>query len=155
MKTGSRRRLLASAATISLAATMIVCVAAATQDQAPAAKPLKGIAVRGCLTGSRLTHVEAADPGTTFPASLGINAIRAIRTQLKTLNGHQVELIGSVEGVGPQTGGILVSESDKAKVYLGGGDPSLGDDFRRIVPPTFYANTIRDLAPACTAQSHK
>jgi hypothetical protein len=95
------------------------------------------------------------DPTTPFPESLGISGIRVIRSQLKALNGHQVELIGNVEGVGQQKNGILVVDSDKGKFYLGGGDPSLGEDFRRSVPPTFYAHTVRDIAPACAAQPHK
>jgi hypothetical protein len=60
-----------------------------------------------------------------------------IRSQLKALNGHQVELTGNVEGVGPQKSGILVDDSDTGRFYVGGGDPSLGEDFRRNVPPTF------------------
>jgi hypothetical protein len=86
-----------------------------------------------------------------FPDSLGVNAIRVIRGQVKALNGHQVELIGTVEGVGPQKG-TLVSNSDRLKVYLGGGDPNLGEDLRRSVRPTFNAQTIKDIAPTCTAQ---
>ncbi len=99
--------------------------------------------------GGRLTRVEPVDSNLPFPDSLGVNGIRAIRSQLKALKGHQVELIGSVEGVGQQTSGILVAESDKGRFYLGGGDPNLGEDFRRNVPPTFYAHTVRDIAPTC------
>jgi hypothetical protein len=77
--------------------------ASAAQNPPPAAAPPKGIAVRGCLTKSRLTHVEpVVDSDTSFPDSIGINATRVIRSQVKALNGHQVELIGTVEGVGPQ-----------------------------------------------------
>jgi hypothetical protein len=125
-------------------------VSASASQNPPAAAPLKGIAVRGCLTQSRLTHVEpVADSDTSFPDSIGINAARVIRSQVKALNGHQVELIGTVEGVGPQKG-VLVGDSDKLKVYLGGGDPNLGDDFRRSTRPTFYAHTIKDIAPTCS-----
>jgi len=123
--------------------------ASAAQNPTPAAAPLKGIAVRGCLTKSRLTHVEPVpDSDTSFPDSIGINAARVIRSQVKALDGHQVELIGTVEGVGPQKG-VLVGESDKLKVYFGGSDPNLGDDFRRSVRPTFNAHTIKDIAPTC------
>jgi hypothetical protein len=142
----------ASTVAIALVASLGVLPVAA-QEAAPS-QP-KGIAIRGCLSGSKLTHVEPPDPGAPFPESLGVSTIRAIRSQLKMLNGHQVELIGTVEGVGADKGGILVAESDKGKVYLGGGDPSLGEDFRRRVPPTFYAHTIRDLAPACADPAHK
>jgi hypothetical protein len=150
---GTASQLLVSTATMALAASLSVWASAA-QEPAPA-KPLRGIAARGCLRGSRLTHVEPADPGAPFPASLGVNGIRAIRGQLKALNGHQVELIGTVEGVVGQQNGILVTESDKARFHLGGGDPSLGEDLRRTVPPTFYAHTVRDLAATCATQPQK
>lgn len=150
---GTARQLFIFTATFALAASLGVLSASAAQEPAPA-QPLKGIAVRGCLSGSRLTHVEPVDPGAPFPAALGVNGIRAIRGQLKALNGHQVELIGTVEGVGQQNG-ILVAESDKARFYLGGGDPRLGEDFRRTVPPTFYAHTVRNLAAMCAAQPQK
>src|SRR5262245_46606199 len=92
----TQRRWLVSTA-VALAMTLGVVAAPAAQEPArPAAEPLKGVVVRGCLTGSRLTHVEPVDPGSPFPDSLGVGAIRAIRGQLKALNGHQVELIGSV-----------------------------------------------------------
>jgi hypothetical protein len=136
-----------------LLASLGFASAAAAQNATPAAAPLKGVAVRGCLTKSRLTHVEPVeDSDTSFPDSIGINAARVIRSQVKALNGHQVELIGTVEGVGPQKG-VLVSDSDKLKVYLGGGDPNLGGDLARSVRPTFYAHTIKDIAPTCTAQA--
>jgi len=145
-----------SAAAIALAGSLAIVAALQAQGQAPAAaQPLKGMAVRGCLTGGRLTHVEPVDSNLPFPDSLGVNGIRAIRSQLKALKGHQVELIGSVEGVGQQASGILVAESDKGRFYLGGGDPNLGEDFRRNVPPTFYAHTVRDIAPTCAAESQK
>src|SRR5262249_6223918 len=107
------------------------------------------------LEGSRLTQIEPVDSDAPFPASLGVNAIRAIRSQLKASNGHQVELVGTVEGLGPENNGILVGAADKTKFYLGGGDPSLGEDLRRVVPPTFYAHTIRNVAPTCAAQFHQ
>jgi hypothetical protein len=141
---------LVSAWTIALSASLGIVSASPAQGPAPAAaQPLKGIAIRGCLTGARLTHVEPVDSDLPFPDSLGVNGIRVIRSQLKALKGHQVELIGNVEGVGEQKTGILVADSDKGRFYLGGGDPSLGEDFRRKVPPTFYAHTVRDIAPTC------
>lgn len=153
---GTRNPRLVSIPTVALVASLGIASLSIAQEPAPpAAQPLKGIVVRGCLSGSRLTHVEPVDPGAPFPDALGVNAIRAIRSQLKALNGHQVELIGSVEGVGQQNGGILVADSDKGKFYVGGGDPNLGEDLRRKVPATFYAHTIRDVAPTCATQPHK
>jgi hypothetical protein len=145
-----------SAVTIVLAVSLGVVSASAAQGPDPtAAQPGKGISVRGCLSGARLTHVEPVDSDAPFPASLGVNGIRVIRSQLKALNGHQVELIGNVEGVGPQKSGILVHDSDTGRFYVGGGDPSLGEDFRRNVPPTFYAHTVRNIAPTCASQPQK
>jgi hypothetical protein len=147
---GIRNLQFVSAATMALAASLSIVSASPAQGPAPpAAQPLKGIAVRGCLMGARLTHVEPVDSDLPFPDSLGVSGIRVIRSQLKALKGHQVELIGSVEGVGEQKNGILVAESDKGRFYIGGGDPNLGEDFRRNVPPTFYAHTVRNIAPTC------
>jgi len=83
---------------------------------------------------------------------LQITTIRVIRDQLKKLNGHQVELIGTLRAIPDQERGILVSGSDKAKVYVGGGDKNLGQDLTvsRNEPPTIHAHTIRDLAATCT-----
>ena len=80
-----------------------------------------------------------------------------IRSQVKALDGHQVELVGLLRGIPGQETGLLVAESDKGKVYLGGGDPNLGQDLgsARAEPPTIHANTIKDVAPACTAQQPK
>jgi hypothetical protein len=145
-----------SAVAIALAASLCLVSASLAQGPAPAAaQPLKGIVVRGCLMGAKLTRVEPVDSDAPFPASLGVNGIRAIRSQLKALKGHEVELIGNVEGVGQQKNGFLVADSDKGRLYIGGGDPNLSEDFRRNVPPTFYAHTVRDIAPTCAAQSEK
>ena len=150
---GTRKSQCVSAAATALAISLGIVSAPQAQGPAPAAaQPLKGMAVRGCLTGGRLTRVEPVDSNLPFPDSLGVNGIRAIRSQLKALKGHQVELIGSVEGVGQQPSGILVAESDNGRFYLGGGDPNLGEDFRRNVPPTFYAHTVRDIAPTCASR---
>jgi hypothetical protein len=161
MTMGMRNQLVVSVAMTLALVALGSAAAQAVQEQTPPAsqappvsQPLKGIAVRGCLSGSKLTNVEPVAPGTSMPASLGVNGVRAIRGQLKSLNGHQVELIGTVEGVG-EGSGILVVDSDKGKLYLGGGDPSLGEDLRRNVPPTFYAHTVRNLAATCTAQPPK
>jgi len=146
------RQLIVLTAAVALVATVRVVCGVAAQELTPAPKPLKGIAIRGCLMGSRLTHIEPMDSDAPFPDSLGVSGIRVIRSQLKALNGHQVELIGTAEGVGPHAGGLLISSTDTIKLYLGGGDPTLGEDFRRIVPPTFYAHTVRNVAHTCASQ---
>jgi hypothetical protein len=69
------------------------------------------------------------------------------------LNGHQVELIGSLSGIPGQSRSVLVTDSDKAKLYIGGGDTNLGSDLGvdRNEPPTIYARTIKDVAEKCAA----
>ena len=127
-----------------------------TQEPATAPKPqsLKGVVIRGCLTGSKLTHIEPGDPSLTLPDRLRVTSIKVIRSQVKALDGHQVELVGLLRGIPGHEPGLLVAESDKGKVYLGGGDPNLGQDLAsaRAEPPTIHANTIKDVAPACTAR---
>ena len=130
-----------------------------TQEPATAPKPqaLKGVVIRGCLTGSKLTHIEPADPSLSLPDRLRVTSIKVIRSQVKALDGHQVELIGLLRGIPGQETGLLVVDSDKGKVYFGGGDPNLGQDLgpARAEPPTIHANTIKDVAPSCTMPQPK
>ena len=145
-------------ATVSL---LVITAMALTSGQTPQEPPTapkpqapKGVVIRGCLTGSKLTHIEPADPSLTLPDRLRVTSIKVIRSQVKALDGHQVELVGLLRGIPGQETGLLVAESDKGKVYLGGGDPNLGQDLgsARAEPPTIHANTIKDVAPACTAR---
>jgi hypothetical protein len=144
--------LIASIAAVALVATSPVVSVLAAQESGPSAKLPKDISIRGCLMGSRITQIEPVESGAAFPESLGVTGIRVIRSQLKELRGHQVELIGTAEGVGRQTSGILIADSGTMKFYIGGGDPGLGEDLRRVVPPTFYVHTIKNIAPTCAAQ---
>ena len=102
----------------------------AIQEQAapPKAQPAKGVVIRGCLTGTKLTHIdpENLDPRLTLPDTLKVTSIRVIRDQVKALNGHQVEVIGALRGIPGLDTGLLVVDSDKGKLYLGGGDTRLG-----------------------------
>jgi len=143
--------LIAVSTVVALLTAFPVARLLAAQEPAapPVPQPVKGTAVRGCLMGSRLTQVEPSNPGAAYPESLGVSSIRVIKKQLKALNGHRVELIGTIEGV-DDISGILVVDSDKGKLYLGGGDARLGEDQRRTMPPTIYAHTVRDIAPTCT-----
>jgi hypothetical protein len=76
---------------------------------------------------------------------------------VKALDGHQVELIGTLRGIPGQENGVLVADSDKGRLYIGGGDKNLGSDLEtgRIEPPTMYARTIKDIAPTCTTGPSK
>jgi len=119
---------------------------------AAAAKPQnKGVVIRGCLTGSKLTHVEPDDASLNVPDVLKVSSLRVIRNQVKALDGHQVELIGSLRLPG-QDRSVLVADTDKAKLYVGGGDKNLGEDFGvdRAEPATMYVRTIKDLSTGCT-----
>lgn len=124
--------------------------------QAPAkpAKP-KGAVIRGCLTGWKLTHVDPEDATLNIPDVLRVKSLRVIRDQVTGLNGHQVELIGALSGIPGQSRSVLVTDSDKAKLYIGGGDRNLGEDFGVAgnEPPTIYVRTIKDVAEKCTAAS--
>lgn len=130
----------------------------AMQQPAASPKPQRAgsVVIRGCLTGSKLTHLdlENLDPALTLPDTLKVASIRVIRGQVKALNGHQVEVIGALRGIPGQDTGLLVVDSDNGKLYLGGGDPRLGQDL--VVagnrPPTIYAQTIKNIAETCTAQ---
>ncbi len=121
--------------------------------QQPAARPQSsngGVTIRGCLTGGKLVHIEPDDPMLKVPDALRVTSIRVIKSQVKALDGHQVEVIGTLRGIPDQDDGILISNSPKAKVYIGGQDKSLGNDAgERVEPPTIHANTIKDIAEKC------
>jgi hypothetical protein len=140
---------------------MIVAMgsAAAAQDPTPPAQepgaaskpqPTNKYVIRGCLTGSTLTDLEATPP-LKLPEKLKVASTRTIRDQVKGLNGHQVELTGALFGVPGVEEGILIGDSGAAKVYIGGGDPNLGQDLvvNRNDPPTIRVTMIKDVTPAC------
>jgi hypothetical protein len=153
-----------------VAMTMAIAIAvssasAAAQSAAPqpAAQPApkpqaaKGVVIRGCLTGSKLSHIDPDDATLKVPDILRVSSLRVIRSQVKALDGHQVEVIGTLHSIPGQDNGLLVAESDKAKLYIGGGDKNLGEDLNtsRSEPPTIYARTIKDIAATCTAGASK
>ena len=136
-------------------------IAAQSQTQTPAdakPKPTRAdLAVRGCLEGTTLTQIEPHTPPLELPEKLKVASLKVIRDQVKALDGHRVELTGILHGVPGVENGVLVSDSDKMKVYVGGGDPTLGEDqdILRNERPTMHARTIKDLAPACAAATPK
>ena len=123
---------------------------------APAPQRSSDVTIRGCLTGSKLTHIDT-DATLNLPDILNVSSIKVIRNQVKGLSGHRVELIGRLEGVPGQETGVLIASSDRMKLYFGGGDPNLGSDLGvgRPESPAIYANTIKDLAPTCEVPSAK
>jgi hypothetical protein len=117
----------------------------------------KGVVIRGCLNGSKLTHIDPDDATLSVPDILRVTSLRVIRSQVKALDGHQVEVIGTLSGIPGQDKSVLVADSDKARLYVGGGDKNLGEDFgtARSEPPTIHARTIKDVAASCTAGPSK
>jgi hypothetical protein len=124
-----------------------------TQEPAPSPKPppANKYVIRGCLTGSTLTDIEGTPPPLKLPEKLRVGSPRTIRDQVKALSGHQVELTGALFGVPGVEEGVLIGDSGAARVYIGGGDPNLGQDLvvNRNDPPTIRATMIKDVAPAC------
>jgi len=146
-----QRSVVPAVAAIALAGAVPTTVDAAQQSE-----PRKGVVIRGCLTGSKLTHIEPrselpADLALKLPDRLAVTSIKVIRDQVKALNGHQVEVTGALRGVPGMETGMLVAESGNAKIYLGGGDPRLGSDLSvaRNEPPTIHAQMITEVAAAC------
>ena len=83
----------------------------------PAPQRSSDVTIRGCLTGSKLTQIET-DSKLNLPDTLAVSSIKVIRSQVKALSGHRVELIGRLEGVPGQETGTLIASSDHAKIYL-------------------------------------
>ena len=139
-----------------VAAVVLASALPITIDAAQQSEPRKGVVIRGCLTGSKLTHIDPrselpADVAVKLPDTLTVTSIRVIRDQVKALNGHQVEVTGALRGVPGVETGLLVAESGNVKVYLGGADPALGSDLSvaRYNAPTIYAQMIIEVAAAC------
>ncbi len=151
--------------TLSLLAAFLLAtasIAAQSQPQAaadakPKPTPMRDLVVRGCLEGTTLTQIEPQTPPLTFPKRLKVASINVIRDQVKALDGHRVELTGILHGVPGVENGVLISDADKMKVYVGGGDSNLGEDqdMLRNERPTMHARTIKDLAPVCATATPK
>src|SRR5262249_57080846 len=143
-----QRPVLPLTGTIAVLASMAFTAVQAMQQQpADGVRPVKGVRIRGGLGGSTLRHIDTDDSTPNLPDTLTVSSIRVIRSQLKALDGHQVELIGTLRGIPGQENGILVVDSDKGRFYIGGGDPRLGDGFRLAgrIPPTNFAPTPQTL----------
>jgi hypothetical protein len=140
--------------TIAAAGSIVLAAAAPTQQPAVAApqRP-KGVVIRGCLAGSKLTQIDPLDVTLPLPGTLKVRSIRVIRGQVKALDGHTVEVIGTLRGIPGQETGVLVVDSDHGKLYLGGGDERLGQDLvpPSQEPPTIYAQMIKNVADTCSA----
>jgi hypothetical protein len=140
----------------------VTALGAVQETTAPKSQPRSGLVIRGCLTGSTLIHVDPqtqlpADLQLKLPDKLTVTSIRVIRSQVKALNGHLVEVTGALRGIPGIETGLLLADSGNAKIYLGGGDPNLGSDHRvaRYESPTIHAQMIKDIAAACDAAPPK
>ena len=121
---------------------------------APKPQPAKGVVIRGCLTGEKLSRIDPqnVEPAVELklPDVLRVDSIKVIRDQVKALNGHQVEVTGALRGIPGLETGLLVADSGNGKVYFGGDpDPAVS----RKEPPTIRAELIKDIAATCPGQS--
>jgi len=157
MSSIERRVVLPVLVTVALVINCSLAIVDAVQETAASKpQPRKGVVIRGCLTGAKLTHI---DPQTQLPAdlllklpdTLTVTSIRVIRDQVKALSGHLVDVTGLLRGIPGMETGILISDSDNAKIYFGGGDPGLGSDLSvgRNQSPTIDAQMIKDVAATC------
>jgi hypothetical protein len=142
-----------------IAAVLAVAAAAAQQPQpSPDQKPKPGsdknvVVVRGCISGSILTKTTPREYVLVIPSTLHISGNRAMRGQLKEVNGHTVELTGTLKGLTNLATGALVKDTGKTKIYVGGTERRMGDDAimdqQRINPPTLDVSSVKDIAPQC------
>src|SRR5262245_41892998 len=116
-----RRIVMPALAAIAGVAAMFVVSVDASQETAPSKPARKGVVIRGCLNGSKLTRLdpqqlEPADLVLKLPDTLKVTSVRVIRDQVKALNGHQVEVTGALRGIPGMETGVLVADSDNAKL---------------------------------------
>jgi hypothetical protein len=123
-------------------------------DPQPDSKQSKNtIVVRGCVNGSMLTHAEAREYVSTVPGTMRITGRRSIRGMLKELEGHQVEVIGTLKGGRTsQETGALVKDTGKTKVYIGGTERRTAEDRMMQTPPlpTLDVSSVKDIASPCS-----
>jgi hypothetical protein len=169
LRTGTRAFFLATVMIASLAAAMPAIARAQeppaqpTPSPAPPAstgkpQPKKNVVVvRGCLSGSMLTHTEAPESVSSVPETLRTTGSRAVRGTLKEIDGHTVELIGTLKGLGNQASGALVKDTGKTKIYVGGTERRTGQDRmmddQRVELPTLDVSSVKDIAPQCNPAS--
>ena len=127
---------------------------ASQASQAAPKSPPKGVVIRGCLTGEKLSRIEPQNVAPAvelkLPDVLRVTSSKIIRSQVKALNGHQVEVTGALRAIPGLETGLLVADSPNGKLYIGGDpDPSVS----RKEPPTINAELIKDIAATCPGQS--
>jgi len=110
------------------------------------------VVVRGCISGSTLTHAEAQEYTSSVPETLRTTGSGAVRGALKEANGHTVELTGTLKGLGNQANGALVKDTGKTKIYVGVAERRPGQDRtmdQHIEVPTLDVSSLKDIAPQC------
>jgi len=123
---------------------------------ASTSQPAKGVVIRGCLNGEKLSRIEPQNvtPAVelALPDVLRVTTIKVIKDQVKALNGHQVEVTGALRGVPGVENGIVVAEGDNGKLIIGGNqDPAVS----KKDPPGIHATLIKDIAATCPGQPAK
>jgi hypothetical protein len=115
------------------------------------------VVVRGCMSGSTLTHAEAHEYTSSVPETLRTTGSRAVRGALKEADGHTVELTGTLKGLGNQASGALVKDTGKTRIYVGGTERRTGQDRmmdeQRVEVPTLDVSSVKDVAPQCNPAS--
>jgi hypothetical protein len=110
------------------------------------------VTVEGCVSGSMLTNTEPKSGTLEVPGTVRTTGSRAMRGQLKELNGHTVELTGILKGMENVAQGALVKDTGKTKIYIGGAEKRTGGDDQlqqRIQLPTLDVSSVKDIAPQC------
>jgi hypothetical protein len=111
------------------------------------------IVARGCVNGGMLTRLEAREYVSTVPSTVRILGSRSVRGMLKEMEGHQVEVVGTLKGGrGSQETGALVKDTGKTKIYVGGTERRTAEDRMMQTPPlpTLDVKSVKDIANACS-----
>ena len=114
------------------------------------------VVVGGCMNGSTLTHAEGRQYMSNVPETLRTTGSRSVRALLKEVDGHTVELTGTLSGLGNQATGAKVKDTGKSKIYVGAGERRVGGnapdrtiDEQRVEVPTLDVSSVKDIAPHC------
>jgi hypothetical protein len=141
-------------------AALIVAAVATSVAMIPQAPPASSkppsnknlVTVQGCVNGSMLTSVDPKEGVLVVPGTVRTTGSRAMRGQLKELNGHTVELTGILKGMNNVAQGALVKDTGRTKIYIGGAEKRTGGNDplqERIQLPTLDVSSVMDIAAQC------
>jgi hypothetical protein len=148
------RRASGAALIVAAVAASIAMIQQPPTDSKPAESkpnPNKNLVIlRGCVSGSMLTNTEPNDYVLIVPGTVRTTGSRAMRGQLKELDGHTVELTGTLKGMNNVAQGALVKDTGKTKIYVGGAERRNDNTLEeRIQLPTLDVSSLKDIAPQC------